>query len=223
MAPELGSTPLQTGPAFVCLDAGPLIYFNDTDRLDRLEQFFGPTAYTPQAVIELELMQRPKQNAPVLALDWLQWVPSHPDDAELVARLVRRFGGPPKHQGEAEVIAASKRYGWVAVLDDDDARIAAKEEGVVSVYTVTVLAAAAAEGKLTPSQAWKAHVAIEKSRGRYSPLKPDEAYKDVFYKFVDLLRQLRKKRGEPPWPHVLASGGLDDLLLRLLDDFQRKG
>ena len=44
----------------------------------------------------------------------------------------------------------------------------------------TRLAAAAAYRLLTPTQASKAHCAIDKARGRFSPLKPDDHYKPVF-------------------------------------------
>jgi len=148
-------------------------------------------------------------------------VPSHPDDAEFIAELLRRFGkGPPENQGEAEVVAACRRYGWTAVLDDEQGRGAATEDRVAHVYVATLLAAAAAHGKLTPTQAWKLHVAFQR-RGRFSPLKPDPAYKAAFVDFAAKLRRLRELRGEPDWPLLLAEPGLDNLLLELLREFRR--
>jgi len=221
MTPVVDLAVVQSGDDYVCFDAGPLISFNDTGRLGWLEEWFSPVAYTPQAVIELELKKRPKQNGTVVSASWLYWVPSHIDDAALVARLVRQFGpGPPENQGEAEVIAACKRHGWTAVLEDEDGRSAARDEGVTRVYVATLLAAAAAQGKLTPTQAWKGHVAIEKKRGRFSPLKPDDGYKPLFFSYARLVRKLHLRRGKPSLAKLLAISGLDDLLLRRIEEFK---
>lgn len=221
MAPALGSAAPKLGAGFVCLDAGPLIDFNDAKRLDLLEAWFAPIAYTPEAVVTLELAKRPKQNNPTTSAPWLHWVKPHPNDAQLVAELLRRFGkGPPENQGEAEVVAACKRYGWTAVLDDEQGRRAADDEGVPHVYVATLLAVAAAHGKLTPTAAWKVHAKMQQ-RGRFSPLKPDAPYKAVFVDFVDKLRTLHRLRDKPEWPLLLAEGALDDLLLDLVSDFNR--
>jgi hypothetical protein len=91
MAPALGVAAPQTGAGYVCLDAGPLIGFNDTKRLDWLSDWFGPVAYAPEAVVVLELNKRPKQNNPTTSAPWLYWVKPHPDDAQLVADMLRRF------------------------------------------------------------------------------------------------------------------------------------
>lgn len=218
MTPALGTSAPQTGASYVCLDAGPLINFNDIQAVDRLGSWLAPLAYTPEAVIKMELNKRPRQNAPVIAAPWLLWVPSHPDDAELVAKLLNRFGKSyPENLGEAETIAASKRHGWTAVLDDEEGRLAAGDHGVPSVYTATLLAAAAAEGKVTPTQAWQMHVQIENNRGRYSCLKPDADNKPVFVDFCSKLRQLHKNAGQPAWPQFLAEPQLDALLLWLIE------
>ncbi|MGI8624550.1 MAG: hypothetical protein ACR2NB_13960 [Solirubrobacteraceae bacterium] len=221
MSPELDGA-LRTGPEYLCLDAGPLINFNDIRATEQLGEWLAPVAYTPRFVINQELGGRPKQNAPTISAPWLGWVPSHPDDNALVTKLVLRFGkAKPENQGEAEVIAACMRYGWTAVLDDEDARAAAFDEGVPSVYTVTLLAAAAAQGLITPTQGWKMHRAIETTdENRFSPLKPDHAYKEVFVDFANKLRKLWLHRGQPDWPLLLAAPELDDMLLILLADFR---
>lgn len=217
MSPELGATAPQTGASFVCLDAGPLISFNDIQATHLLGEWLAPVAYTPLAVIEQELKKRPRQNAPIIAADWLLWVPSHPDDAQLVSDLLKRFGKAyPENLGEAETVAASKRYGWTAVLDDEEGRRAAADHGVPSVYTATLLAVAVAYDKLTPTQAWRLHVQIESTPPRFSPLKPDSDNKPVFVDFCGKLRQLLKQAGEPAWPQFLATPMLDDLLLELI-------
>jgi len=41
MAPPLGEGAPQTGARFVCFDAGPLIDFNDADKLDLLAEWSG--------------------------------------------------------------------------------------------------------------------------------------------------------------------------------------
>lgn len=222
MTPPLEGTPLQTGPGFVCMDAGPLISFNDTKKTDLLSEWFDPVLYTPEAVITLELKKRPRQNAPTIGAPWLIWVPPDADDTALIADMLRRFGkGPPENQGEAEVVAACKRHGWTAVLDDEQGRAEARRQSVISVYTATLVACAAAHGLLSPTQAWKLHKAMETAdENRFSPLKPDDAYKSVFVDFTNKVRTLWQRRGKPAWPLLLAEPGLDDLLLELLDIFR---
>lgn len=174
MAPSLEGEAPETGPGFVCFDAGPLISFNDVQRLDLLADWFGPTAYAPSFVVAQELKRRPKQNAATIAAAWLQWVPSHPDDTQLVADLLKRFG-----KGHLRIRVRPK----------------------------------------SSQRAWKLHEAIERD-GRFSPLKPDEAYRSVFVEFCGLLRALHRRRGRPQWPLLLAANGLDDLLVKLLRDFK---
>src|ERR1700683_4104806 len=145
MSPALGHGTPKTGPGYVCLDAGPLINFNDADATEILGAWLGPVAYTPEAVIELELKKRARQNAPTINAPWLYWAPSHSDDVALVADLLNRFGkGPPENLGEAEVVAASSRYGWTAVLDDEAGRGAGDDHGVPHVYTCALIAMAVA-------------------------------------------------------------------------------
>lgn len=218
MSPELGATAPQTGAGHVCLDATPLIAFNNSDKVELLGQWLG-VAYSPLAVIEKEIKKHPRQSKPTLEAPWLMWVPSHPDDTQLVADLLKRFGKAyPENLGEAETIVASKRYGWTAVLDDEEGRLAAKDHGVPSVYTVTLLAVAVAYDMLTPTQAWKMHVQIEKNRGNFSALKPDKDNAPVFHKFCQTLRRLLIKAGKPEWPRFLSVPGLDDLLLQFIHE-----
>jgi hypothetical protein len=219
MTPTLGQDAPNTGASYLCLDAGPLINFNDADATDLLGDWLGPTAYTPEAVIELELKKRANQNAPIIGAPWLYWVPSHTDDTRLVANLLKRFGkGPPENLGEAEVVAASARYGWTAVLDDEAGRGAADDNGVPHVYTCALIAAAVAYDKLTPTKGWKLHVRIETNGGRFSPLKPDDLNKPTFVNLCNVLRRVRLERCAPDWTELLAmaSPSIDDLLLDLI-------
>ena len=216
MSPELDNDHLNLGPEYLCFDAGPLIRFNDAGRLDLLESLVGPVAYAPRAVIKCELGKRHKQNSAAIKAPWLYSVPSHPDDAELVSSLLKRLGKkPPKNLGEAEVIAACRRFGWTAVLEDGDARIVAADAKVRHVYVATVLAAASAYKAIKPSQAWKLFVRMEKER-RSSVLKPDESNQPVFIEFYGYLCRLREARNNPPFPIFLAEPGLDDVLLELI-------
>jgi len=207
---------------FLCLDATPLISFNDIKQTDLLGEWL-PVAFTSIAVIELELKKRARQNHPTISAPWLWSVPSHPDDTELISELLKRFGkGPPENLGEAQVVASCLRYRWTAVLDDHEGRDAASDNNVPRVYTVTLLAMAAAQGMLNPSKAWKMHKFIEKNRGNFSPLKPDADNKPVFAEFVGRLRKLYLKRDKPDWPMLLSAPGLDDLLLRMLHERKYK-
>ena len=84
MTPPLGDTTPPTGPMFLCLDATPLISFNDIKQTDLLGEWL-PVAFTSIAVIELELKKRARQNHPTISAPWLWSVPSHPEDTELIS------------------------------------------------------------------------------------------------------------------------------------------
>ena len=217
MAPALTGAAPSTGATFICFDATPLTSFNDTGSLDLVGEWLKPVAYTPFAVIDLELKKRPKQNAPTIAADWLHWVPSHPDDTQLVADLLKRFGKAyPENLGEAETVAASKRYGWTAVLDDEEGRGAADDHGVPHVYTVTLLAVAVGLRQAHADQGLAAPRSNRTEPRAVLTAKARQANKAIFVDFCNKLLQLLKNAGEPPWPVFLATPNLDALLLELI-------
>jgi len=217
MSPLVDAGQLETGAGYLCFNATPLIHFNGAGALDALKGL-APVTYTPEGVIELELKKRPVDNADVIRAPWILWAPPHPDDSALTTQLHRRWGGgdPNKDRGEIEVVASARRYGWTAVMEDEAGRQAARSQGVPSVYIVTLLAAAAAHGLITPTKAWQLHRAVEASRGRFSVLPPDAVNKPVFVEIVQDFQKVYTHRGRPPWPHLLATGLFDDVLLARL-------
>jgi predicted nucleic acid-binding protein len=208
---------LSTGPGFVCLDAMVPIHFNRVGRLEVLGDWFGPRVFTANVIMEQELraaLPRHPENRAILESDWLLSVPvDEIEDIQLVASLRRRWGSKDdEDRGEAEVVALCRRYGWTAIMDDDVGRKAAKEHGVPCVYMLTVILAAASCGLITPGEAWKLHYSIEQERRR-AVLTAQDCHRPVFMHCIEHFTRVSEKRGNLHWPEILATKGLDDLVL----------
>lgn len=212
------------GPGYLCLDATPLIHFNNEGHLDTLAALVGNPAFTPQYILDQEIrapMQTGaalyRKNSAILAAPWL-FGALLGDDAgvERVARLKRRLGGTPRENlGEAHVLALSEQHGWTVVMEDEGGRLAAADarDGPVvpTVYMVTLLTVGAGFGVITAAHAWSVHKAIEDERRR-SILRTDRADKRIFDRCVSTFAKLDGKA--EPWPDVLARGRtLDDLIV----------
>ena len=208
---------LSTGPGFVCLDAMVPIHFNRVRCLEVLGDWFGPRVFTANVIMEQELrgaLGRHPENKAILDSDWLLAVPvDEIEDIELVASLRRRWGSrDDRDRGEAEVVALCRRYGWTVIMDDDVGRQAAKEHGVSCVYMLTTMLAAASCGLVTPPEAWKLHCSVERERRR-AMLTAEECHRPVFMKCIEHIARVGEKRGHRRWPEILATKGLDDVVL----------
>jgi hypothetical protein len=212
------------GANHLCLDATPLIHFNNEGHLTTLAALVGNPAFTPQYILDQEIrapMQSGaglyRKNSEILAAPWL-FGASLSDVAgiERVARLKRRLGGTPNQNlGEAHVIALAERYGWTVVMEDEGGRLAAADprDGPVvpTIYMVTLLALGAGFGVISARDAWKVHKALEETRRR-SILRTERSDKQVFDRCVGTFGKLSGKT--EPWPQVLARGrALDDLIV----------
>lgn len=212
------------GPEHLCLDATPLIHFNNEGHLETLATLVGDPTFTPQYILDQEIrapMQTGaglfRKNSAILAAPWL-FGASLDDEAgvERVARLKRRLGGSPRENlGEAHVLALAERHGWTVVMEDEGGRLAAADAGdgpvVPTVYIVTLLAVGAGFGVISAAEAWAVHKAIEDERRR-SILRTEKADKRIFDRCVGIFAKLDGKA--EPWPEVLARGRtLDDLIV----------
>ena len=208
---------LSQGTGFVCVDAMVPIHFNRIGRLELLGEWFGPRVFTANVVLEEEIkgtVDRHPENQAIVEAEWLFSVPvDEIDDIALVASLRKRWGSKDdKDRGEAELIALCRRYGWTAIMDDEVGRKAARDCGVTRAYMVTTVIAAASAGLIHPQEAWKLHCSIESGQ-HGAILTSDECHKPVFMQCVERFVQISEKRGNPLWPAILATKGLDDVVI----------
>jgi predicted nucleic acid-binding protein len=217
------SAPPERGPAYVCFDATQLFAFNRVDRLDTLGDWF-PKAFVPNVVIEKEVrpfVRKYPKNQRILSATWLHSVAVESDSGlRLVAHLRDRVwkSPPEKDRGEAEVLALCRDYGWIAILDDEQARVAAERHAKAPrAMLLTIIIAAAAYEKISRNDAWKLHVDIDKARkkmgiGSRSFLTSDLCHEGVFAKCIDMFGGFRDKFDNPEWPTFLAIPSLDELV-----------
>lgn len=213
--------PAHQGASRLCLDATPLLHFNNHGFLDSLGQLTGNPTFTPQLILDVEVrapMKRDvkyRKNHTILKAEWL--IGAALDDVDglkRIATLKRRLGGAPlENMGEVHAIALAERYGWTLVMEDEGGRLAANDpkDGPVvpTVYMVTLLAVAAGFGRLETDEAWRIHETIETVRRR-SILLP--THRDVFKAAAEIFAKLEGK--VEPWPNVLSRGRtLDDLII----------
>ncbi|MBN1458939.1 MAG: hypothetical protein JXA57_05345 [Armatimonadetes bacterium] len=208
---------LSEGPGFVCLDAMVPIHFNRVGRLPLLCEWFGPRVFTPNVIMEEEIrgaVGSHPENKAIVDSEWLVSVPvDEIEDIALVASLRRRWGSKDdKDRGEAEVVALCRRYGWTTIMDDDVGRQAAKEYGVSCVYMLTTMIAAASCGLITSQEGWKLHCSIEQERRR-AMLTAQDCHKPVFMECIKRFVRIGEKCGNPQWPEILATKGLDDVVI----------
>ncbi len=211
--------PSERGSDYVCFDSTALLYFNKTSHLYLLETWF-PKAFAPIAVIEEEFadhVDRYPENKRIVDASWLETVPVENDEGlRLVAYLrdERWKSAPNKDRGEAEVIALCVEYGWTAIMDDDQARVAAYDSKVPTAMMLTVIIAAAAHSLINPTEAWKLHREIVIARGGFTYLSADAVHRPAFMNSIDAFRKVWRDEGQPPWPRLLAwKPGLDNVVL----------
>jgi predicted nucleic acid-binding protein len=212
-------TPSERGADYVCFDSTALLYFNNTGHLGLLEEWFEK-AFAPNAVVDAEFddhIDRYPENKRVVEASWLEKVPVESEQGlKLVAYLrdQRWKSAPNKDRGEAEVIALCVEYGWTAIMDEDQARVAARDEGVPTAMILTMIIAAAAQNKIKPGDAWKLHSEIVSVRGGFTYLTADKVHRPAFMNSIDAFRKIWRDEGEPPWPRLLAwRRGLDSVIL----------
>jgi predicted nucleic acid-binding protein len=128
-------------------DSSPLHHAVKADRVDTLEDIASPYEnFTTAAVIqELE-----HYKLPVDGLHWLTVM--HVDGLKELQALVawmQRVGGAASNQGEATVLAWAEAHQAVPVIDDKDARLAARHAGVTVRGVLSVVAQAVSESRMT--------------------------------------------------------------------------
>lgn len=196
------------------------IILSGIGRTDLFEVLFGDEIFLPRVVFD-EWHDTTETSGVVDGVPALRIVEPDPADSAFVARMHRRFGSvPPRNDGEAHLLAVCKRNpGWLAITEDRQGWEAARDEGIGRGYIVTVLAAAAAQGRLNPTDAWKLHVEIEQWRQgqsggmRFSVMPYYDDYRVVFQEVVQAFRQRWINAGRQDWCELLGTPGLDDAVV----------
>ena len=110
-------------------DASVLIDLVSGRRLANLRELFGTVAVPALVCAEIERgVSKFPVNKGILDAAWLLRVAADdPDDLTLIADLHRTWrSAPPDNAGEAELVALSRRYGWIALLEDGQGREGAR-------------------------------------------------------------------------------------------------
>lgn len=203
-------------------DASVLIDLVSGGRLPNLKDLFGTVAVPALVCAEIERgVARFPINKGILRATWLLRVPAEdPEDLQLIADLHRSWrSAPPDNAGEAELVALSRRYGWIALLEDGQGREGAAREGVHPVRMTTCAVAAAACGAMTVERAWGLHTGYHARRTRPLAIGTTPADRARFEHAIEIVRRLNTKLDAPPWPQILrhptlAPGVLDELVAK---------
>ncbi len=195
---------------FIVLDAGVLIHFNRVSELDRLGSWF-PNAYTAKYVMDKEIVEwshKYPANGKIENALWLSVADADTtEDAALIAQLRRRF---PEHDtknvGELHVIALTARSRGTAVIEDGQARSAARAAAVKSTFWVSMLGAAVVSGLLSSDEAWDIQHRLEVGRDR-SVIRSGE--KKKFEAMIGAMSEWAEKKTWRKWPLCLHNNGLD--------------
>ncbi|HEY3374930.1 MAG TPA: hypothetical protein VGK02_07715 [Candidatus Aquicultor sp.] len=144
-------------------DTTSLNYFARTNCLHLLRDNLTASHIPKEVAIEVDLgiSEYPDIAQSLMAIreaDWLQTLEiTELDNLDLFARLIRRWGKVDRNKGEAAALVLAKRYDLVAVVDDAVARRAATTYGIPYIGTVGLLAMFAANGSISPDEAWQYH------------------------------------------------------------------
>lgn len=204
--------------AELCLDTTALIHFEAADAFPTLELLCTQDgeAHVPISVVGEWRGHRADPAGHVAGYPWLKTVRADdPADLRIVADLARRYPTPPdRNRGEMDVVAVSKRCGFVALMEDGVGCKQAEDHGVPHLAIVTLLACAVACGLIEHKLAWQTHVAVESTRDTFhSILIADRDGRRGFAAGVMALRELRRSQGDPPFARFLAQSPLDGVLL----------
>lgn len=202
-------------------DASVLIDLVAGGRLLNLKELFGEVAVPALVHAEIERgLPAHVVNRAILRADYLLKVAAEdPEDLQLMADFHRLWASAgADNAGEAELVVLSRRFGWIALLEDAQGREAARREGVYAVRMTTCAVAAAACDEMTLDRAWGLHCGYHRHRTRWLPIGIAPADRPRFERSVEIVRRLHAKLGGPAWPALLrhaglAPGELDDLVV----------
>ena len=216
-----GESPAPVPGEFVCLDAGVLIHFNRIGELDLLGTWL-PGACVPEYVLQEEIVAwtgRYRDNELIASATWLRSLPADTTaDAAMIATLSVRFArSDTKSVGELHVIALTKRYKGTAIIEDGQARHAARDPRakVKSTFWVSMLGAAAVSGLLADDDAWDLQRRLEEGRDR-SVIRSGN--KRVFTNLLSGYRDWANRHGWRHWPLCLHNNGLDLIAIAAAKD-----
>lgn len=203
----------------LCFDTTALLLFAKAGILDEIGVLVGK-AYVPEFVLEDEIqahVARYPENQAIVDAPWLEVVDSHPDDAQLVATLLKRWASRPgRDQGEAEVIASALRYGYTGVFEDQVGRNAARQLGIPTAYTVSMFVASAAARSIKPKEAWQLHSRTEAERKSFHVLTGSDSHQELFIRAFQAAHRLGRQRDLHSTLDLLGTGKIDDIVLELI-------
>lgn len=202
----------------ICLDTTALIHFEAAGVLPTLEMLCTQEgdARVPLSVVGEWHGHAEGPDGAVAGYPWLKVVRADdPADLTVVAELAKHYASPPgKNEGEMDVVAVSKRLGYTALMEDGVGCKQADDHGVPHLSIVTLLACGVAYGLLEHKQAWRTHVAVERTRDPFhSILIADRDGKRGFAAAVMALRAYKVRQGDPLFRAFVAQGGTDGVLL----------
>lgn len=205
----------------LCLDTTALIHFEAAGALPTLERIctHRGSAFVPLTVVGEWHGHRADQAGHVTGHPWLKVVRAdEAADLRIVADLSRRYPTPPdKNQGEMDVVAISKRLGYVALMEDGVGCKQADDHGVPHVAIVTLLACCVAYGLIDHKVAWRTHTAVETTRAPFhSILIADRDGRRGFAAAVLAFRHLKRVESDPDLMDFIyrpGGRGLDGVLL----------
>ncbi|WP_282202162.1 hypothetical protein [Kitasatospora fiedleri] len=133
-------------------DASPLFHAVKADHIDLLADFARESQGVPRRNVTTATVVHELSHADldVSGLGWLEVV--HVDGLDELGALVRWMAvvsGERSNQGEATVLAWAEVHGATAVIDDADARRAARKHAMPVQGSLRVLADALREGRVT--------------------------------------------------------------------------
>lgn len=133
-------------------DTSPLHHAIKADKIDILGDLAGTSRGCPRRNVTTQAVmdELRRHQLPAAGLGWLEVV--HVDGLdELTALLawVERVSAQQANQGEATVLAWAQVHGAIPVVDDRDARRAARGAGLEVWGSLRVIAESVSEGRLT--------------------------------------------------------------------------
>ena len=141
-----------------------------------------------------------------------------PDDLQLMADFHTIWRSVlPANAGEAELVVLSRRYSWIALVEDRQGREAACREDVYPVRLTTCAISAAACGVMSLDRAWGLHHGYHARRTRSAVIGTTTSDQARFDHVVRVVTRLHDRLDHAPWPGILnhptlEPGELDELV-----------
>jgi predicted nucleic acid-binding protein len=140
-----------------CFDTTCLAHFARAERLDVLRELLVEHECWTTTVVLAEI-RRGTESYPLLAgaanLEWVRVASLDAlDELSCFVKWANRIGSQERNLGEASVLAAAELRNGIAITDDRDATVVARQHGAEAHGTIWLLAQACRHEKLTHNAA----------------------------------------------------------------------